>query len=195
MMDVDELKFSQESEPMIGGDLSDDLAALREKVKELQEHNDQLAATVTQLKAQIDLEQPEPINNTYTIEQFMLRLARYRGRTYGWCKDYAQATVDTPDCTKYDTDDIHRWQKENKVPVAAFVQIDRLVFKPRTGRRPKPNWTEDNITFLIGLVGENRSEKNAVLARQCSTHFGREISEDAIKGEKYRLEQAGRLPA
>jgi hypothetical protein len=170
----------------------DEVVDLKSQIEELKAANDRLEQTVNALRNQ-QTAQPEPVDHTYTIEQFMVALASKLGRTYGWKTDYAQATKDTPGSHSVDTDDIHRWQKERRVPDWAYTQIAVLDFRARIGRGA-PEWKSDEVQHLVNLYQADPHEPNASLANKCSDHFGREITEQAIKGAVYRLGRQGRLP-
>lgn len=168
---------------------------LRCKVRHLEDDNRRLHQTIAQLQQQVEITHPEPVGAYYTLNQFMVALAARRRRTYGWRIDYAQATEQTPGCYRVSTDDIQKWQKEDRVPEQAFMQIDWLHYPVRAGKSsPKPEWKPHEVDFLITLCKANPSEPNASLAKQCAEYFERIIDEAAIKGKKHRLIRAGRLP-
>jgi len=207
-MDVDELLRALEETP--GVDLEHKLMVLverwrptddegvevgwlRSQIQELKTANDRLEEQVNTLRGLIADTVPEPVNDHYTIEQFMLRLASKMGRTYGWRTDYAKATHETTGCQPVDTDDIQKWQKERRVPDWAYRQIDLLEFRMRMGRAG-PEWKADEVDYLIAEYQADPHQPNATLATKCMKQFGRDISEQAIKGAIYRLGQTGRLP-
>ena len=171
-------------------DVSDtsEIVQLKETIKRLEADNERLAEIVKFL-------QPEPVGDAYPLDQFMLALAVRRGCTYGWRKDYADATQNTPGSFLVSTEDIQKWQREKRVPAQAFAQISWLVYPTRTGRAgSKPTWKAMEVDYLFDLCRANPLEQNAVLAQRCTDHFHRDIDESAIKGKKYRLIKAGRLP-
>lgn len=182
--------------PLTGEELDhDEVADLKSKIRGLEDDNRRLQATIARLQQQAEIANPAPVNAHYTVKQFMVALAARRRCTYGWKKDYAQATEETPDCFRVSTDDIQKWQKEDRVPEQAFVQIDWLRYPVRTGKSPpKPNWSEDNLEYLIREYQADPHQPNAGLAKKCTAHFGRTISEQAIKGALFRLGEANRLP-
>lgn len=177
--DLDELGASQ-------GTSENEIARLKEAIRRLEADNDRLAQMVKLL-------QPQPVDDTYPLDQFMVALAAQRGCTYGWRKDYADATHNTPGCLLVSTEDIQRWQREKKVPARAYAQIGSLTY-PKRRSEAKPTWKAEEDGFLITLCRINPQEQNAALARRCTEEFGRLIDQDAIKGKKYRLVRAGRLP-
>ena len=181
-MDADELILEEE-----------DVLALRQKVKELSDDNQKLLATVQELRELMAFSNPEPVNETYSFDQFMVRIAARRGRTYGWKTDYAIATATSPGSQPVTTDEIAKWQKEHRVPVWAFTQIEWLQFPKRIGRT-RPEWTDDNIEYLVDLCIADPHESNNRLAAKCTARFEREISPNSIKGARFRLAQMGRLP-
>lgn len=165
------------------------------KIRYLEDDNRRLQETIVQLQQQAEITNPAPVNAHYTVKQFMVALAARRRRTYGWKKDYAQATEETPGCFRVSTDDIQKWQKEDRVPEQAFMQIEWLRYPIRTGKSPpKPSWSEDNLAYLIKEYETDPHQPNAGLAEKCTAHFGRTISEQAIKGQLFRLGEANRLP-
>lgn len=170
-----------------------EVMTLRAKVKELSDDNERLLATIDVLKGKMAFSNPEPINQTYTLDQFMVRIAAHRGRTYGWKIDYVTATANTPGSQPVSTDDIGRWQKNQRVPEWAYAQIEWLKFPKRIGRA-HPEWSDDDVEFLVDLCVTDPHETNSKLAKKCTAHFDREISPNAIKGARYRLAQMGRLP-
>jgi len=204
-MDVDELLRELERTP--GPDLEHKLlmlverwreddnsvSSLRCQIQALKDANDCLEEQVNALRDQVARTTPEPVNNYYTIEQFMVALASKMGRTYGWRTDYVKATHETPGCQKVETDDIQKWQKERRVPDWAYQQIEMLEFRVRMGRTG-PEWKEDEVEYLIGEYMTDPHQPNALLAEKCMQRFGRDITEQAIKGAIYRLGQSGRLP-
>lgn len=171
-----------------------DVHDLRMQINELKATNDRLEQTVNELRDYVARVMPEPINQTYTMDQFMLALCVKLGRTYGWRTDYARATANTPGSHHVTTDDIQRWQKQRHVPDWAFTQIEVLDYRARLGRSG-PTWKPDEVNHLIQLYVADPHEPNASLARKCSEHFNRPITEQAIKGAVYRLGRQGRLPA
>ena len=171
----------------------EEVAALKAKIDELRSDNERLLATVETLREKMVFSNPEPVNDTYTLDQFMVAIATRRGRTYGWKTDYAIATVNTPGCHQVSTDDIGKWQKDHRVPEWAYLQIEWLIFPTRIGRS-RPEWSEDNIDYLVELCVADPRESNNKLAAKCTAHFDREISPNSIKGARYRLAQIGRLP-
>jgi hypothetical protein len=171
----------------------DKIIDLRNQIDDLKLLNDRLEQTVIELRTQMVQNSPLPINETYTIEQFMLALATKLGRTYGWRTDYALATKNTPGCHEVNTDDIQRWQKQRRVPDWAFAQIDALHYRIRIGHS-NPEWKPDEVQYLIDLYRADPHESNASLAAKCKLRFGRDINEQSIKGAVYRLGRQGRLP-
>jgi hypothetical protein len=91
------------------------------------------------------------------------------------------------------TDDIQKWQRDKRVPEWAYTQIGWLQFNHRLGRSG-PDWSQDEVTFLVEEYRTDPSQKNLVLAVKCEQRFGRTISEQAIKGAVYRLGRRGILP-
>jgi hypothetical protein len=172
--------------------LPEDVDGLRREIEGLRAINDHLEKKVSELLAQQARMSPEPVDHSYTMEQFMLALATKRGRTYGWRTDYARATQETPGCRVVHTDDIQKWQKDNRVPEWAVDQISRMSFKQRIGRAG-PEWKPGEVQFLIDLCIANPREPNASLANKCQERFGRDITESSIKGAKFRLNRQGRL--
>lgn len=190
-MDADTLMEEEEADVLAlreGG-----VRALIMKVKELSDDNQKLLATVQELRERMAFSDPEPVNETYSLDQFMVRIAARRGRTYGWKTDYAIATATTPGSQPVSLDEIGKWQKEQRVPVWAYVQIEWLKFPKRIGRQ-RPEWTDDNIDYLVDLCITDPHESNNRLAAKCTAHFEREISPNSIKGARFRLAQMGRLP-
>ena len=171
----------------------EDVGALRIQVERLSNDNRKLLATVEDLRGKMAIINPEPINETYTLDQFMVAIAARRGRTYGWKIDYAQATANTPGSHPVTTDEIGKWQKDQRVPIWAYAQIEWLQFPKRIGRQ-RPEWTDDNIDFLVELCLSDPRQSNNRLAAKCSEHFDREITPNSIKGQLFRLGQIGRLP-
>lgn len=171
----------------------DEIGLLRDKVRQLELDIEHLHETLDQLRHQMALASPEPINQSYSMDQFMLKLGTQRGRTYAWRSDYARATTETPGCQVVTTDDIQRWQKEKRVPEWAYLQIEWLVY-PNRPSRSNEDWSDSNDGFLIELYTANPHLPNATLAARCTKQFGRPISEQAIKGKIHRLGKLGRLP-
>ena len=144
-------------------------------------------------------------NGYYDLEQFVAALHCKMGRTYGWRVDYIKATLATPECRNVKNEEIQRWQQTKKVPDWAFEQIDRLIFPPRKGELG-PAWSSIEYDFLVDLYtgkamkenGEvhqtSSSTSNAVFAGICSTRFGRNITENSIKGAIDRQRKKDRLP-
>ena len=178
----------RESHPMDG-----EVDALRAEISNLRATNERLEHTIDSLRDEVARVHPEPVNACYTLDQFMLALALKLGRTYGWRTDYARATQDTPGSHAVSTDDIQKWQREKRVPEWAYTQIGWLHFNHRLGRSG-PDWSQDEVTFLVDEFGTDPHQKNVVLAVKCEQRFGRTISEQAIKGAVYRLGKQGILP-
>jgi hypothetical protein len=165
----------------------EEISRLRETIQRLEAENERLKETV-------DRWQPKPDGDA-SLEQFMLALAVQRGCTYGWRKDYADATHNTPGSYLVNPEDIQKWQRLKRVPAQAYEQIGRLRYPTRAGRASgKPQWKPSEDDYLLDLCRTEPSLPNAVLAERCSSQFARDIDEPAIKGKKYRLIRAGRLP-
>jgi len=171
----------------------DEIATLKAEICELRAANERLEQTIGSLRVEVARVHPEPVNASYTLDQFMLALALRLGRTYGWRTDYARATQDTPGSHTVSTDDIQKWQKEKRVPEWAYTQIEWLKFNHRLGRNG-PEWSQDEVGFLVDEYKTDPHQKNVVLAAKCEERFGRHISEQAIKGAVYRLGKQGVLP-
>jgi hypothetical protein len=173
----------------------DEVGHLKSEIRRLEDDNRRLSETVDRLQQQMAIAIPEPIDAHYTIKQFMVALAKQRGRTYAWKKDYTVATEQTPGSLKVSIDDIQKWQKEKLVPEQAYVQIDWLTYPTRVGKSaPKPKWSEIEIDYLVAQYEIDPRRPNALLAEKCSVQFTRSITEDAVKGALFRLGECGRLP-
>ena len=170
-----------------------EVLALRDKVRELTESNERLLATIDDLRGKMAFSNPEPVNDTYTLDQFIVKVTTIRGRAYGWKTDYAMATANTPGSHRVSTDDIGKWQKEKRVPDWAYAQIEWLKYPTRIGRA-RPEWTDNDVEYLVDLCITDPHETNGKLAEKCTAHFDREITSGAIKGARFRLAQIGRLP-
>jgi hypothetical protein len=187
-------RFQPVDQPVETADDAVTAEVLQAQIDRLKEANDRLEETVTRLRNQVTRVAPEPVDHTYTIEQFMLALATKLGRTYGWRTDYARASKETPGSHEVALDDIQKWQKDKRVPEWAFTQIETLEFHLRIGRSG-PEWKPSETQYLIEIYRANPRESNASFASKCVLRFGRDVSEQAIKGAIYRLGQQGRLPA
>jgi hypothetical protein len=171
----------------------EEMATLREEINNLRTMNERLEHTIGVLRDEVASVHPEPINASYSLDQFILALAMKLGRTYGWRTDYVRATKDTPDSHTVNTDDIQKWQREKRVPEWAYTQIEWLQFNHRMGHSG-PDWSNDEVSFLVDEYKSDPHQKNVVLAIKCEQRFGRSISEQAIKGAVYRLGKQGVLP-
>lgn len=171
----------------------DEVATLRAEISNLRATNERLEHTIDSLRDEVARVHPAPVNECYTLDQFMLALALKLGRTYGWRTDYARATQETPGSHTVSTDDIQKWQREKRVPEWAYTQIGWLKFNHRLGRSG-PDWSQDEVSFLVTEYRSDPHQKNLVLATKCAQHFGRLITEQAIKGAVYRLGRQGVLP-
>jgi hypothetical protein len=63
---------------------------------------------------------PDKSNGHYTMEDFLVALARKRGKTYGWLTTYVNATVNTPGARSVRSEDIAQWRKKDQVPEWAY---------------------------------------------------------------------------
>lgn len=48
-------------------------------------------------------------------------------------------------------------------------------------------WTDDDYDYLVQLYRANIQARNRVYAAQCTEHFGRPVTENAIRGALHRL--------
>jgi hypothetical protein len=56
-------------------------------------------------------------------------------------------------------------------------------------------WTSENVDYLVERYLSGESVKsNPILANLCSWEFGREVTENGIKGQIDRQRKKGRLP-
>jgi hypothetical protein len=168
----------------------DEISQLRAQLVEAETKNAQLEQSIGALNAQLT---PQPVNGHYTLEQFLAALQRRLGRTYGWRKDYVFATKQTPGAVQVETTHIQQWQAKGLVPQVYVEQIDKLKFPKRTSKGGI-EWSPDNYDYLATTYLANPTLSNRKLAEQCSTHFGREITENSIRGALDRLRNLGRIP-
>lgn len=168
----------------------DEISQLRAQLAEAEAKNAQLAQNIDALNTQLV---PQPINGHYTLEQFLAALARRRGCTYGWRKDYCEATKNTSGATIAETTHIQQWQSKGRVPQVYVEQIDSLKFPKRIGKGTI-EWSTENYEYLAVEYLADPTQPNRVLAEKCTEHFGREITENAVRGAIDRLRQQGRIP-
>lgn len=164
------------------------------EVAELQQQLDALVQRNEALeRALADLARPvQAVDGYYPLEHFMSVLAAKMGRTYGWRGDFVEACASSPNSRPVPNELIQKWQKEGRVPAWAVEQVAHLVFKKRQGKSGK-TWLPEEYDFLANLYDENPAASNAVLAGRCSEQFGREITENGIKGAIDRLRKKDRL--
>jgi hypothetical protein len=175
------------------GTSDEEIGVLRGQIESLKEANDRLEATVNKLRSEAAQIAPVAIDQTYSLDQFLLAVTMKKGGTYGWKVDYVQASHDTPGCREVEIDDIQRWQKDGRVPDWAYNQIEQMDFPERVGRSA-PSWKSQEVDYLIQLYTANPHESNASFAAKCSERYGTPRSEQSIKGAIYRLGRQGRLP-
>lgn len=168
----------------------DEITQLREQLAEAEAKNALLEHSIGALNQQLV---PQPLDGHYTLEQFLAVLHRRLGRTYGWRKDYVEATKITQGAVLAETTNIQQWQSKGLVPQVYVEQIDRLKFPKRKGKG-SIEWTPDNYEHLAILYLADPSQSNRELADKCSEHFGREINENSIRGAVDRLRNQGRIP-
>jgi hypothetical protein len=157
-------------------------------------------------------------NGHYDIAEFLRKLFSVLGRTYGARKDYVAASETTPGCRVVKNEEIQRWQQSRKVPAWAYEQIDRLVYPPRKGANG-PNWSDREYNTLVAAYLSSEGAKavggdvaalrieleeqgyntdstttNAKFSEMCTTLFGRDITENSIRGAIDRKRKEGRLP-
>lgn len=173
-----------------------------EIVRVLRSENAELEARLEALSASVEA---KPENGHYTLAQFHARLHQKMGRTYGWRVDYIESTKTTPDCRIVKTEEIQRWQQTQQVPDWAYDQIDKLIFNKRKGENG-PAWSNIEFDFLVALyegtavdgkgekIASNSGTSNLVFSKHCTEKFGRDITENAIKGAIDRLRKKDRLP-
>jgi hypothetical protein len=128
----------------------------------------------------------------YTLEEFLAALQVKMGRTYGWRVDYVTASTETPEVHQARNEDIQKWQRTKKVPDWAFDQIDKLVFTKRVGQGGR-QWSNQEGDYLVGFYVSDPTMSNASFANICTKHFGRKITENAIRGALDRLRDKGRI--
>lgn len=58
-------------------------------------------------------------------------------------------------------------------------------------RRAAPGWTCENRSYLVAEFLRDPHSSNYLLASKCSAQFGREITENAIRGQLTRLRESG----
>jgi hypothetical protein len=176
--------------------LEDKIEHLQQQVIELVQEKAELESELEKLRVQLhDITNRtiQPVNNYYTMEQFMFVLLRRLRRSYGWRTDYIIATQQTPGCTPVLNETLQKWKNRDQVPDWAVEQIERLHFPERTGLSGVP-WTEENEAYLISLYTADPLQSNQTLAHLCEQHFNRPIGENAIKGALDRLRRQDRLP-
>jgi len=174
----------------------DKIKHLQQQVAELSQEKAELEAELEKLREQlqdINIHVVEPVNNYYTMEQFMFVLLRRLRRSYGWRTDYIIATQQTPGCTPVLNETLQKWKNRDQVPDWAVEQIERLKFPERTGVSGV-TWTDENEAYLISIYMADPSQSNQILAHRCEQEFNRPIGENAIKGALDRLRRQDRLP-
>jgi|ERR1019366_1169009 hypothetical protein len=159
-----------------------------EQIKELQTEKEELIAKLSAGSS------PTPINGFYEFKAFLMALQVKMGGTYGWRTDCVTASANSPDCKAIRNEDIQKWIKDQLVPDWAYEQVSRLVFQKRTGAAGR-EWKNTEYEYLGGIYCDDPTTKNTVLAAMCSEKFGREITENAIKGALDRLRKQGKIPA
>lgn len=128
----------------------------------------------------------------YTIGEFMAALQIKMGRTYGWRVDYVAASAKASGCTQAKNENIQKWQRTKKVPAWAYDQIAQLSFEKRLGQGG-PLWTTQDTDYLVSLYLANPNISNGELASLCTQHFGRPITESAVRGQLDRQRKKGRI--
>ena len=171
-------------------DSDEEVNLLRSQIEELKDANDRLEATVNKLRSEAT--HIVAVDDHYSMDQFLVAITAKKGGMYGWKVDYVQAST-ASDCREVSFEDIHRWQKEGRVPDWAYTQIERMEFPERIGRSG-PSWRQEELEHLIQLYTADPHETNASLAAKCSERYGTQRSEQSIKGVIYRLGRQGRLP-
>ena len=134
-----------------------------------------------------------PMDGYYTIEQFICRVAvrQQKGCIYGYQSAYIKAAASSPHPAS--DHDFKVWKRAGLVPAVYYEQIDILCFCERPVVRHNP-WHQDEVDFLRDLHQSNPGLSNGSLAHQCTEHFGRIISESAIKGKLDRLRKEHIVP-
>ena len=131
-------------------------------------------------------------NGFYAFKDFLAALQIQMGRTYGYKTDCIKASETSPDCKIIRLEDFQKWIKSEKVPDWAYEQLSKMIFPKRTGAAGK-NWKNTEYTYLETIHNADPTIKNIVLASMCSEKFGREITENAIKGSLDRLRKQNRV--
>jgi hypothetical protein len=154
-----------------------------EKIKSLQFEKEELQSRIEHISH----------NGKYDFKDFLAALQIKTGRTYGWKTDYIKASENTDNCKKVSNEDFTKWIKNQLVPDWVYDQIQTLNFPKRIGS-PAKEWTNHEYEFLVKIHIDDSSRKNIVLAHICSEKFGRDITENAIKGSLDRLRKQNRIP-
>ncbi len=68
-----------------------------------------------------------------------------------------------------------------------------LSFKPEQSNT-RASWSDADYDYLVSIHTEDFARSNVALAYMCTMRFGRDITENAIRGSLNRLRRAGRVP-
>jgi hypothetical protein len=164
----------------------------QERIEALQHENDGLRVRIAEMAAMVNVPKPNA-KGMYSLEAFLAALQLKRGQTYAWRVDYCVATNNTPNCNVAKNEDVQKWQRTGEVPAWAYEQMAILVF-PKRGGKGGPPWTDAEYTYLKNLYLADPSKSNLMFADACTLHFGRPITENAIKGALDRLRKRKEIP-
>lgn len=170
--------------------IDEEIAQLRQQLADAEHKNAELEQSIDNLSAQL---KPQPVDGFYTMEQFIRAMGEARGRLYGWRTDYIEATKHLPGALLAETATIQHWQAKDQVPSEFYEQISRLEFRKRSGKGGPP-WSETEYQYLVNKYEADPKQKNKSLAEMCSSEFGRDITENSIRGAIDRERKRGHLP-
>jgi hypothetical protein len=134
------------------------------------------------------------IFHPHPISDLLIAICAARGHLYGWKSSYLAAARPGLDNIIAVTErQLHTWQKIGHVPAYSVNQVPRMQFKAQT-HRGRQRWTAGEYDFLRNLyIKTDGHVKNADLANKCAAAFGRDVTENAIKGALDRLRKNGAI--
>lgn len=168
----------------------DEISQLRSLLAEKDAQNARLVENINALNARLH---PEPVDGHYPLQHFLSVLYQRRGCTYAWREDYCAATKNTPGATIAETTQIHQWQAKERVPEVYVDQINILVFRKRKNDKENVDWSQENYDYLASEYLLDQTQSNRQLAEKCTQQFGRNITENSIRGGLDRLRKQGRI--
>lgn len=116
-----------------------------------------------------------PIDGFYNFIEFRAAVFASLGRDDRWQSEYCEQTG-------VNLSKIQQWRKSGKVPAVNYDMATNLVAPKSEGSKPRQSWTTADYERMETLLNGPDSPNYKTVAAILSTEWGRNITENAIKG-------------